>query len=158
MSPAQRVGLVLAAAAGAVSLIAGFEGYRPVGYLDAGGVATDCFGHTGPEVKVGQVRTEQECMAELAQDAVKHGIAIDACLPPTTPSMSREAFTSTAYNIGAGNFCGSTAAKRLKAGDLAGACAALEMWVKVDGRVVQGLVNRRAKERAWCEQGLKEAA
>ena len=40
--------------------------------------------------------------------------------------------------------------KKLNAGDYPGACEELKRWVYVDGRVVQGLVNRREAEYRRC--------
>ena len=58
-------------------------------------------------------------------------------------------------------YCGSTTAKRFNAGDWKGACRALNeadngrpQWVTAGGRVLPGLVKRRAEERALCERGL----
>ncbi|PRG74053.1 glycosyl hydrolase, partial [Burkholderia multivorans] len=68
---------------------------------------------------------------------------------------------SFAYNVGAGAYCGSTTAKRFNAGDWKGACRALNeadngrpQWVTAGGRVLPGLVKRRAEERALCERDL----
>ncbi len=57
-----------------------------------------------------------------------------------------DALTSFAYNIGIGGFEGSSALRRLNAGDYAGAAEAMKLWNKSGGDVVQGLVNRRRDE------------
>lgn len=57
-----------------------------------------------------------------------------------------DALTSFAYNIGVEGFRGSTCLRRLNAGDYAGARSAMAAWNKSGGKVVQGLVNRRAAE------------
>lgn len=64
------------------------------------------------------------------------------------------AFVDAAYNIGVGAFCGSSMARRATAGDMVGACDALLMWNKVDGKEVRGLTRRRAAERELCLGGL----
>lgn len=68
---------------------------------------------------------------------------------------------SFAYNVGAGAYCGSTTAKRFNAGEWKGACRAMnesdsgkQQWVTAGGRVLPGLVERRAEERALCERDL----
>ncbi|MDN7525159.1 MULTISPECIES: glycoside hydrolase family protein [Burkholderia] len=65
------------------------------------------------------------------------------------------------YNVGAGAYCSSTTAKRFNAGEWKGACRAMNeadngrpQWVTAGGRVLPGLVKRRAEERALCERGL----
>ncbi|KGD42035.1 phage lysozyme family protein [Burkholderia pseudomallei] len=71
------------------------------------------------------------------------------------------AAVSFAYNVGANAYCASTTARRFNAGDLRGACRAINeadsgrpQWVTARGRVLPGLVKRRAEERAICERGL----
>ena len=59
-----------------------------------------------------------------------------------------DALVSFTYNIGGGAFQGSTALKRLNAGDYAGAADAMKFWNKSGGKVMQGLVNRRNHEVA----------
>lgn len=82
-----------------------------------------------------------------------------------TDAMSRYmgfiATVSFAYNVGANAYCASTTARRFNAGDLRGACRAINeaddgrpQWVTARGRVLPGLVKRRAEERAICERGL----
>ncbi|KQT32462.1 hypothetical protein ASG29_11835 [Sphingomonas sp. Leaf412] len=59
-----------------------------------------------------------------------------------------DAMVSFAYNIGIKGFDGSSALARLNAGDSAGAAEAMKLWNKSDGKVNQGLVNRRNDEVA----------
>lgn len=61
-----------------------------------------------------------------------------------------DAMVSFAYNIGVGKggFPDSTVLRRLNAGDSVGAGEAMAMWNKSDGRVNQGLINRRESEIA----------
>lgn len=151
--PALGVAAVLLAAAAASPMVVDFEGWKLKSYADITGVPTACGGATSG-VKLGGLYTDRECMDLLARDLVAHGMRIDGCLPPTLPTPSRAAFTSAAYNIGSAAFCGSSMSRRALAGDLAGACAALDLWVKAGGKVVTGLVRRRAAERAYCERGL----
>lgn len=59
-----------------------------------------------------------------------------------------DALVSFAYNIGTGKdgFAGSTALSRLNDGDAKGAAEAMTWWNKSEGKVSQGLINRRADE------------
>ena len=52
--------------------------------------------------------------------------------------------------------CGSTLVRMVNRGDNAGACNQLPRWNRADGRVVQGLTNRRNAERDLCRFGLEE--
>lgn len=153
----KAVAAVLAAAAMAVPLIAKFEGFVPVGYRDPapGAYETICYGHMQPGV-FGKRASDQECADLLAADAVKHGLEIDRCITVPVPLPSRAAFTSFAFNAGSRNFCTSTMARKLNAGDLAGACAELSRWTRAGTKTLPGLVRRRAEERALCERGVAD--
>jgi lysozyme len=52
------------------------------------------------------------------------------------------------FNLGTGNLQASTLRKRINAGDVAGARTELGKWVRGGGRVLPGLVRRRAAEAA----------
>ena len=57
-----------------------------------------------------------------------------------------DALVSLTYNIGLGAFERSTIRRKLNAGDYRGAAASFRLWNKGGGRVLPGLVNRRARE------------
>lgn len=146
--------------AGALAItatIAVFEGKVNVGYADPGprGVTlpTACYGST-KGIVLGKRYTDDECAAMLADDVLKHGLEIAPCLPDTLPTETRAAFTSAAFNLGARTFCSSSMSRKALAGDLPGACAALDLYVFASGRRMPGLVRRRAAERALCLKGL----
>jgi lysozyme len=147
-----------AAVLAAVALVSGLlkteEGYRPVGYLDIVHVPTYCYGGTGPNAIIGKRYSADECNTQLAQDARRHAEGIAACIHVDTPPASLGAFVSFSYNVGIGGFCHGSVARDLNAGHLAAACADLSKYVFAGGHPVQGLVNRRAQERALCEKGL----
>ncbi|WP_242148947.1 lysozyme [Sphingomonas sp. BAUL-RG-20F-R05-02] len=131
------------------------EGKRNTGYLDIARIPTECFGHTGPEVRVGVTRSDAYCQAKLAGDAETHLRGVLACTPTLTDRRYQlAAATRTAFNIGVSAFCGSTIAKRFNARDWRGGCDAMLAWNKarVNGRpvVVTGLAKRRTRERAMC--------
>ena len=153
MTPRAR----LAAAVGAtvvalvVPTVAYFEGTELKTYRDPVGIPTACTGHTGPEVKMGQTYTREQCDDLLATDLFKHDADIQRCISvPLTPGQ-HAAFLSFAFNVGASKFCTSTLSRKLNAGDYAGACAELSRWVYAGGRKLTGLVKRRNAERALCE-------
>ncbi len=53
-----------------------------------------------------------------------------------------------AFNCGTGALSGSTLRKRINADDVSGAQAELMKWVRGGGKVLPGLVKRRAAEAA----------
>lgn len=164
MASVAKVTSALGAAALATSMVAGFEGIRQVGYADIAGVPTVCWGHTETAV-VGRFFSMDKCLELLAKELAVYGVRIAHCLPDELPVESRAAFISMSYNVGVTGFCGSRAAQLARAGDVAGACKAMntgadgrKVWVYAGGEYSRGLDIRRAKEREFCEQGLKRLA
>lgn len=151
---------VLGSAALAALTMAGltsWEGKRNVAYRDIVGVVTACRGTT-KGVQMGRVYTDAQCDAMDEASAIEHAGGVRRCTPGLTGNQLVAAVLLT-YNIGVGKaggggYCGSTAARRFNAGDLRGGCDAFLMWNRAGGRVVQGLVNRRAYERSLCLKGL----
>ena len=129
--------------------IALHEGYRDRAYDDGVGVQTIGFGTT-EGVKPGDRITVERALIRLAEDVSEHEAELRRCLKDV-PLYQREwdAYVSWAYNVGVR--CDSTLVTKLKAGDYPGACAELSRWVYAGGRVLPGLVRRRAEERAKCE-------
>lgn len=86
---------------------------------------------------------EKQLLSRTVQSYADH--VRDAIKVPVTQHQF-DAMVSFAYNIGKEGFDGSTALRKLNAGDADGAAEAMKMWNKSDGAVVQGLVNRRNDE------------
>lgn len=150
---------VVAALVIAVPALKTDEGKRSVAYVDIAGVPTVCYGHTGHAARQPGRRTDTECEALLTQDAREHMDGALRCTPQIANKPAvLAAVTRLTFNIGVAGYCGSTIARRFKAGDFRGGCDAFLMWDKarVNGRVqqVRGLTNRRQSERAMCLQGL----
>lgn len=132
----------------ALPVVAFYEGLRPLPYRDPVGIATVCYGETNAPMRE---YTPAECRAMLVESLRIHGEAIVPCLPDKLPEHVLAATLSFAYNVGASAFCGSTMARKLKAGDVPRACAELSRWTLAGGKQLPGLVKRRATERALCE-------
>jgi lysozyme len=141
--------------AAAIALVGAWEGVRTVAYKDIVGVPTVCFGETRG-VRMGDRYTMDECRAMLGDGLVEFEAGMRKCLtrPDAVPEKAYVAFLSLSYNIGIGAFCKSTVARKANAGDVRGACDAILAWNRAGGRVVPGLVNRRADERRICLSGL----
>lgn len=126
------------------------EGYRGEAYTPVpGDVPTIGFGTT-EGVKLGDRTTPERALVQLLRDANKFETAVRRCAPVPMYQYEFDAYVSLTYNIGPGAFCGSTVARRLKAGDYAGACDAILMWDKFQGKPLPGLTKRRQEERARC--------
>lgn len=136
-------------AAGLVG-IANWEGFSDHAYIPvAGDVPTLGFGST-EGVKMGDTITVPKAIERLYRDTEKAESAIGRCVKVPLSQGEFDAFTSFAFNVGTEAFCSSTLVKKLNSGDYEGACQELKRWVYVDGRRVQGLVNRREAEYRLC--------
>lgn len=116
------------------------------------------YGHT-QSARAGQRLTESQASDLLARDLriywadVRQGFSEQTLAGRLTPERDA-AYSSLGYNVGPAAVRRSTATRRLNAGEIAGGCDALGWFNKAGGRVVRGLVNRRADEVALCMQGL----
>ncbi len=130
------------------------EGTVNKGYLDPVRIPTKCSGDT-TDVVVGRIYTDEECRVSLDTQLLAHARPVLVCSPELKDQPYILAATiDLTYNIGASAYCRSTVAKRFRAGDYAGGCAAMSAWVYAGGRKLPGLVKRRADNRALCERGL----
>jgi lysozyme len=136
-----------------IPLVVYYEGVVLRTYADPINKITACTGHTGPELRMGQRYTKEQCETMLYGDLLKHADALN-CIKTPLADNQKAAFLSFAFNVGNGAFCKSTLARKANAGDLMGACAELSRWVMAGGRELPGLVKRRAAERHLCEKGL----
>lgn len=125
---------------------------------DPVGVVTACIGETR-DVKLGQRFTIAQCTAKLEPRLAEFAAAVDHCTPLSSMTVGqRVAVVDFAYNEGDGTYCRSSIAANFKAGNVAAACRSFNesptgkpQYITADGRVLPGLINRRAQERAWCE-------
>lgn len=138
---------VLALSAAGLVAIAHHEGYTERAVIPIpGDVPTLGFGTT-QGVKLGDRITPQEALSRLLVGVGQAEKAVARCTTLPITSAQFDALVSLTYNIGVGAYCESTLVRRLNAGDCLGAAAEFDRWVRVQGRVVPGLVTRRADER-----------
>lgn len=156
--------VTVAALALAVGLISSHEGEVRRTYVDTLGRGTPltyCYGETSGAV-AGRTYTHEQCLEALRTSAMAHAQDVARCLPPKLPDATAAAFYDFGYNAGAATFCNSSMARKARAGDLRGACAALSLYVMTnhkDCRIAAnrcgGIVRRRQAERELCERGLQ---
>ena len=142
-----------AAAALVVSTVAFYEGTVLRTYRDPIGIVTACTGHTGPELRMGQTFTKEQCTEMLYVDLLKHAQALECVKRPMSDGQ-KAAFLSFSFNVGNGAFCSSTLVRKANAGDMPGACAELSRWTYAGGKQLLSLIKRRAAERKLCEEGM----
>jgi lysozyme len=134
-----------------LALIKKWEGCRLEAYLDSANVWTIGYGITTNAglgvikrgMKITQAQADEMLLAALA----KYEKTVSDSLKRNPTQAQYDACVSLCYNIGQAGFAKSSVVKRFNAGDMAGAADAFMMWVKANGKTLQGLVNRRHDER-----------
>ena len=127
------------------------EGLRLTAYPDPGtGGApwTIGYGHTGPDVYEGLTITQDVAVALLQKDIASAEAGVKALVDVPLTQGQFNALTDFTFNCGAGNLRSSTMLRLINAGDFAGAEAQFALWNKAAGKVMSGLVTRRAAEAA----------
>lgn len=135
-----------------LDLIKRFEGYHdrlPDGscraYKCPADVWTIGYGCT-EGVKPGMVWTAEDAETQLRHEIAKHEAAVTRLITVELNQNEFDALVSFSYNCGAGALEKSTLRKLLNAGDRKGAASQFKRWNKGGGRVLRGLVDRRARE------------
>lgn len=151
-----------------LEVIKSFEQCRLAPYKDAAGKWTIGWGHllpVSPALPVSAVDehlravgwhagtdtvgiTQDQADRLLVEDVTKAARAVDAMVEVPLSANQASALTSLVYNIGKGAFGASTILKRVNAQQWAEAQEEFHRWREAGGRVLNGLVRRRAVE-AW---------
>lgn len=131
-----------------LALTRSFEGLRLAAYQDSAGVWTIGYGHTGTGVHAGQRITEPEAEALLRADLAAAVECVRRAVKVTLTQGQFDALVDFCFNVGRGNFLGSTLLRSVNRGEFSNAAAQFGLWVHAGGRVIPGLVRRRAAEAA----------
>jgi lysozyme len=136
-----------------VPLVQEFEGCKLKAYLDGGGVPTIGFGHTGPEVKLGLVWTQEQADSTLATDLSEHYNSLMAASPTLQKQGPgrQAALTDFVYNLGASCYDRATLRSAVDCGAWESVKIQLARWNHDNGKVVAGLTRRRAAEVALID-------
>lgn len=135
-----------------MALIKRFEGLRLQAYQDSVGVWTIGYGWTQP-VAGRKVGAGMAIDAATAERLLLCGIAqfeqgVERRVAVTITQGQFDALVSFAYSLGLRALENSTLLRRLNAGDRQGAADQFGRWVNAGGVRLDGLVARRAAERA----------
>jgi GH24 family phage-related lysozyme (muramidase) len=100
---------------------------------------------TGGMIGPGTRWTQAQCDARLAEDLAAYAAEVAAAIGGALTTQNQfDALVSFHYNTGA--IARATLTQRHIAGDHAGAAREFARWNRAGGRVMQGLVRRRAAE------------
>jgi lysozyme len=143
--------------AAGLALVREYEGLRLEAYQDTSGIWTIGYGHAGevePDDCISSARAEQLLKTDLAK--AERTVAGLVKVPLTDNQFS--ALVSFVFNVGEGSFAKSTLLKKLNEGGYGLVPACLKSWIFDNGRVLPGLVKRRAAEAALWSLGLSSEA
>ncbi|OOF84455.1 muraminidase [Rodentibacter ratti] len=132
------------------------EGERLTAYQDVVGIWTIGVGHTGQvdgkPVAKGMTISKEKSREILKADLARFENAINTSVNVSLTQNQFDALVSLAFNIGEGAFRRSTLLRKLNAGDYSGASQQFLVWKNAGGRVSQGLLNRRKREKALFDE------
>jgi lysozyme len=112
------------------------------------GTLTIGYGHTGPDVHPGMAINQTEADVLLDADLRCFEVAVNNMVAENLTPNQFAALVDFAYNEGATALKTSTLLRLLNDGDAQGAADQFAVWDEANGKVLPGLVERRAKERA----------
>ena len=127
-------------------------------YVCPGGVLTIGWGHTNHNGRRfdRQARwSQRDCDEAFREDMQVFEAQVSALVKVPLKQHQFDALVSFAYNVGVGNLRASTLLRKVNAGDFSGAALEFHRWNRSQGKVLRGLVRRRAAE-ALLFQGIPD--
>lgn len=137
--------------AAGLALVKVHEGLRLESYQDTSGIWTIGYGHT-KGVQPGDSISAEQAEQLLEADLMTAEQAVAALVKVPLTSNQFSALVSFVFNLGEGAFARSTLLRKLNEGGYALVPACLKAWIFDNGRVLRGLVKRRAAEAALWSQ------
>jgi lysozyme len=136
-----------------INMIKHHEGFVRKPYQDPIGLWTVGVGHLiGDGKKLpkewNKEFTDEEVDNILCEDLERFEIGIQRLTKVSLTQSQFDALVSFSFNVGLGNFQSSTLRSKLNRGDYEGASNEFPKWRKAGGKVLKGLVRRRADEKA----------
>jgi lysozyme len=146
-----------------LTLIQEFEGYHRklpdggcIAYRCPAGVWTLGWGCT-EGIKPGMIWTRQQADVALMKELEKFEAAVERLVTVEINQNERDALISFAYNCGEGALARSSILKQLNAGNREAAAKGFALWNRGGGRVLPGLVRRRAAEAALFRKPVEKS-
>ena len=133
-----------------LSLIKSFEGLRLQAYQDSVGVWTIGYGTTRG-VKSGMKISKEQADRMLLNDVQRFEPEVRRLVTAPLNQNQWDALMSFTYNLGCGVFRKSAMLRLFNTGYAGAAAEQFARWILGGGKVLAGLVSRRAAERALFE-------
>jgi len=139
------------------------EGLKLKPYVDSGGVPTIGWGTieyeggvkvTLKDAPITEARAEELLMRKVNEFCK----VVESAVKVPLSENQFGALVCLCYNIGANAFSKSTLVKKLNQKDYAGAADQFDVWIKDNGKVIQGLINRRQAEKALFLHSIAPAS
>jgi len=136
-----------------LDIIKKYEGCRLKAYRCPAGVWTIGYGHTGRNITENTKPITQAQADTYLEDDAAYAIQAAIAYSPILSKYptKRQAIADFIVNLGIGNYIKSTLKKRVDSGDWANAVIEIKRWNKSKGKVLLGLVKRRAEEAELLE-------
>ncbi len=116
-------------------------------YICPAGKPTIGYGHTGPDVRMGMVITQEVANSLLSKDVQSFSSGVSQLVKTTLNDNQFSALVSFAYNCGLGNFKTSTLLKYINSNQFQKAADEFPKWNRAGKLVLPGLTRRRIAER-----------
>lgn len=136
-----------------LDLIKQFEGFSSTPYLCPAKIPTTGYGSTyyedGTKVTLKDKPITEERAAQLLEFIANKTFSenINKVVKVSLNQNQFDALVSFAYNVGNKNFNWSTLLKKLNLSDYEGCSQEFGRWNQANGKILNGLVARRQKER-----------
>lgn len=143
-----------------LDLIKFWEELRLKAYLDTGGVPTIGWGTIlypgGAKVKMGDTCTQDQAQEYLQHDCSNFEGVVTSVVKAPINQLMFDALVCFVYNIGARAFTDSTLLKLLNQKEYILSSQQFARWNKDNGKVLAGLIRRRASETELFLEGLSQ--
>ena len=136
-----------------VNMIKHHEGFVRKPYQDPIGLWTVGVGHLIGDGKSlpkewDKEFTDEEINEILCKDLERFEIGIERLTKVSLTQGQFDALVSFSFNVGLGNYQSSTLRTKLNRGEYEGASNEFWKWRRAGGKILKGLVKRRADEKA----------
>ncbi len=126
-----------------LELLMAREGKRNEVYRDTQGVPTVGYGHTGPDVRMGEIWTNERIEEAFAQDLQRFEEALNDNITAPIEQNQYDALVSWLYNVGTNWARSATLIQRVNEGNRGGAALEFDKW-----HIPPEIISRRNGEKA----------